>query len=129
MPWGASRASFPPDMPAPRPPTKRTTACCWRGWAIRPWTRRTARFICHVAVSDPAGQIVLESEGSCRGRILFEPRGSNGFGYDPLFEIVEYHRTFAEFGLRVKAVLSHRARAVSRLIPQLVQLADSERLV
>ncbi len=94
-----------------------------------PLDRRTARFICHVAVSDPAGQIVLESEASCRGRILFEPRGSDGFGYDPLFEIVEYHRTFAEFGLRVKAVLSHRARAVSRLVSQLVQLADSERLV
>ncbi len=90
-----------------------------------PLDRRTARFVCHVAVSDPAGQIVLESEGSCRGRILFEPRGSAGFGYDPLFEIVEYHRTFAEFGLRVKAALSHRARAVSRLVPQLVQLADS----
>jgi XTP/dITP diphosphohydrolase len=97
--------------------------------ADTPLDRRTARFICHVAVSDPAGQIVLESEASCRGRILFEPRGSDGFGYDPLFEIVEYHRTFAEFGLRVKTVLSHRARAVSRLVPQLMQLADSERLV
>jgi XTP/dITP diphosphohydrolase len=90
-----------------------------------PLDRRNARFVCHVAVSDPAGQIVAQSEGFCRGRILFEPRGGAGFGYDPLFEIVEYHRTFAEFGLRVKAVLSHRARAVSGLTAQLMQLADS----
>ena len=87
--------------------------------------RRTARFVCHVAVADPSGAIRAESEAACRGRILFEPRGHDGFGYDPLFEIVEYHRTFAEFGLRVKAVLSHRARAARRLIPQLMQLADS----
>ena len=69
---------------------------------------RTARFVCHVAVADPSGAIRGESEAACRGRILFEPRGHDGFGYDPLFEIVEYHRTFAECGLRVKAVLSHR---------------------
>ncbi len=93
-----------------------------------PLDQRTARFVCHVAVSDPTGEIVAQSEGSCRGRILFEPRGSAGFGYDPLFEIVEYHRTFAEFGLRVKAVLSHRARAVSRLTAELMQLADSQRI-
>jgi XTP/dITP diphosphohydrolase len=93
-----------------------------------PLPQRTARFICRVAVSDPAGQIVAESEGACRGRILFEPRGSDGFGYDPLFEIVEYHRTFAELGLPVKAVLSHRARAVSHLTAQLMQLADSRRI-
>jgi XTP/dITP diphosphohydrolase len=94
-----------------------------------PLADRTARFVCHIAVADPAGEIQAESEAACRGRILFEPRGDDGFGYDPLFEIVEYHRTFAEFGLRVKTVLSHRARAVSRLVPQLMQLADSERLV
>ena len=49
-------------------------------------------------------------------------RGQGGFGYDPLFEIVEYHRTFAELGLAVKAVLSHRARAVCRVVPQLIRL-------
>jgi XTP/dITP diphosphohydrolase len=87
--------------------------------------RRSARFICHVAVADPQGEIRAESEAACRGRIIFAPRGEDGFGYDPLFEIVEYHRTFAELGLSVKAQLSHRARAVSQLIPQLVRLADA----
>ena len=90
-----------------------------------PLERRTARFACHIAVSDPSGEIRAESEAACRGRILFEPRGVGGFGYDPLFEIVEYHRSFAEFGLLVKSYLSHRARAAGRLIPQLTALVDS----
>ena len=92
----------------------------------RPLERRAARFVCHIAVADPSGEIQAESAAACRGRILFEPRGDAGFGYDPLFEIVEYHRTFAEFGLRVKACLSHRARATGRLIPRLIQLADAK---
>jgi len=90
-----------------------------------PLERRTARFACHIAVSDPSGEIRAESDAACRGRILFEPRGVGGFGYDPLFEIVEYHRSFAEFGLLVKSYLSHRARAAGRLIPQLTALVDS----
>jgi XTP/dITP diphosphohydrolase len=93
-----------------------------------PLERRTARFVCHIAVSDPAGEIHAESHASCCGRILFAPNGSAGFGYDPLFEIVEYHRTFAEFGLRVKAVLSHRARATGRVLPALMQLADAKKI-
>jgi XTP/dITP diphosphohydrolase len=90
-----------------------------------PREQRTARFECHVAVADPAGTIRAESEAACRGRILFAPRGKSGFGYDPLFEIVEYHRSFAEFGLLVKSHLSHRARAAQRLIPELTRLVDS----
>jgi XTP/dITP diphosphohydrolase len=93
--------------------------------ADAPLQRRAARFVCHIAVADPSGNIHAESDASCRGRILFEPRGESGFGYDPLFEIVEYHRTFAEFGLRVKAVLSHRARAVCHVLPALMRLADA----
>jgi XTP/dITP diphosphohydrolase len=90
-----------------------------------PRERRTAQFVCHIAVADPTGAIRAESEAACHGRILFEPRGRQGFGYDPLFEIVEYHRSFGELGLRVKAYLSHRARAAVRLLPDLVRLADS----
>ncbi len=87
-----------------------------------PPERRTARFVCHIAVADPSGTIRAESDAACRGRIRFEPRGQYGFGYDPLFEIVEYHRTFAELGLRVKAVLSHRARAAAKILPELARL-------
>ncbi len=93
-----------------------------------PLEQRTAQFVCHIAVADPSGEVRAESEAACRGRILFEPRGHDGFGYDPLFEIVEYRRTFAELGLPVKAVLSHRARAARRLIAQLMQLVDAHRI-
>lgn len=84
-----------------------------------PLERRGAQFVCWMALADPAGQIRAESEGHCRGRILLEPRGASGFGYDPLFEIVEYHRTFGELAPAVKACLSHRARASRQMIPQL----------
>jgi XTP/dITP diphosphohydrolase len=84
--------------------------------------RRGARYYCHVAVADPRGDIRAESADICRGRILFEPRGRNGFGYDPLFEVVEYHQTFGELGPRVKATLSHRARAMRAILPQILRL-------
>ncbi len=94
-----------------------------------PIDKRSARFVCHMALADPEGAIQAESEAACCGRILFEARGDNGFGYDPLFEIVEYHRSFAEFGPLVKACLSHRARAARLLIPRLMELADSGKMV
>jgi len=90
-----------------------------------PVEKRTARFICCMALADPSGQIRAESEGHCCGRITFEPRGTSGFGYDPLFEILEYHRTFGELTPAVKSVLSHRARAAEHLIPQLMALVDA----
>ena len=74
-----------------------------------PLHERSARFVCHMALSDPSGTIQAESEAACHGRILFAPQGGGGFGYDPLFEIVEYHRTFGQLSPAVKAVLSHRA--------------------
>src|SRR5262245_50954873 len=52
--------------------------------AETPLERRTAHYVCHVAVADPAGEIQAESHDICRGRIRFEPSGSSGFGYDPL---------------------------------------------
>lgn len=91
-----------------------------------PAERRTARFVCHATLADPRGTIRGESEAFCCGRILFEPRGAAGFGYDPLFEIAEYHRSFAELGLLAKACLSHRARAVRRLLPAIVTLVDTD---
>ncbi|MGD0654156.1 MAG: non-canonical purine NTP pyrophosphatase [Thermoguttaceae bacterium] len=94
-----------------------------------PIEKRSAQFVCHMALADPEGSIRAESEAACRGRILFQPRGNNGFGYDPLFEIVEYHRSFAEFGQLVKACLSHRARAARLLIPRLMELVDSGKMV
>jgi XTP/dITP diphosphohydrolase len=93
-----------------------------------PLEKRTAHYVCHMALAAPTGQIVAETEAVCRGRILFEPRGHHGFGYDPLFEIPEYHRTFGQLGPVVKACLSHRARAARQLIPQLLRLLESGQL-
>ena len=87
-----------------------------------PLEKRTAQFVCHMVLADPSGKIRAESEGACRGRILFVPRGDRGFGYDPLFEVVEYHRTFAELGIAVKSCISHRARAARMLVPSLIAL-------
>jgi XTP/dITP diphosphohydrolase len=93
--------------------------------AAIPPAERWARFVCHMTVADPSGAVRAESESACRGRITLSPRGPYGFGYDPLFEIAEYHRTFGELGLAVKSCLSHRARAARALIPALQALVDS----
>lgn len=89
-----------------------------------PLEQRTAQYVCHMTLADPSGTIRAESEAHCRGRIIFAPRGTQGFGYDPLFEVVEYHRTFAELGNVVKACLSHRARAARQLLPAVLALRD-----
>jgi XTP/dITP diphosphohydrolase len=88
-----------------------------------PAEKRTASFVCHLALADPAGRILAEADGKCRGRIRFEPAGDGGFGYDSLFEIVEYHRTLAELGETATVCLSHRARAVRSLQPALIRIA------
>jgi XTP/dITP diphosphohydrolase len=83
---------------------------------------RTARYVCHATLADPAGQVRADVEAYCRGRIADTPRGEAGFGYDPVFELPEYHRTFGELGDAVKSVLSHRGRALRQLVRELVAL-------
>ncbi len=87
-----------------------------------PPARRTAHYVCHAVLADPRANVRAECVGRCQGRLLAERRGTAGFGYDPLFEIVEYHQTFAELGAAVKRALSHRARAIAGLRPHLCQL-------
>ena len=87
-----------------------------------PDERRGAHYVCHMALSDPAGHVRVRCEAYCEGWIRREGSGVGGFGYDPLFEIPEYHRTFGELGEAVKSVLSHRARAMRQFIPQLKAL-------
>jgi XTP/dITP diphosphohydrolase len=89
-----------------------------------PSDKRAAHYVCHIALADPQGVVRAESEEICRGRIRTEPAGSGGFGYDPLFEIVECHRTFGELPPAVKGVLSHRSRAIRQIVPQLLALVD-----
>lgn len=93
-----------------------------------PLEKRTARYVCHMVLSDPTGAVEFEAEEYCRGRILLKPSGDNGFGYDPLFEVVEFHRTFGELAPEIKRAISHRARATRRLIPKLYELVAAGKL-
>ena len=86
-----------------------------------PDDRRAAYYVCTAALADPQGTVHGVTEGRCHGVILREHRGTGGFGYDPLFLIPEYHRTFGELSPLVKHALSHRARALTRLRPVLRQ--------
>lgn len=89
-----------------------------------PTEKRGAHYVCAVALSDPDGQIRVAVEGRCSGRILREYHGTNGFGYDPLFLIPEFHKTFGELDSAVKRHISHRAKAFERAIPQIVRLFE-----
>lgn len=80
---------------------------------------RGAAFVCALALADPSGAVRLEAAGACRGRITRERRGTHGFGYDTLFLIPEYHKTFGELSALVKHQLSHRSRAFAHLRPAL----------
>ena len=87
-----------------------------------PLEKRTAWYTCHMTLSDPDGKVHIQSQRRCYGRILPEQHGSGGFGYDPMFEIPEYHQTFGQLGDSVKSVLSHRARANRDFVPQLLRV-------
>lgn len=79
-----------------------------------------ARFVCRVALAD-AGRIVFESEGVIDGRIADEPRGDQGFGYDPIFFYPPLGRTSAEMDPELKASVSHRGKAFAALKRYLVE--------
>lgn len=74
-------------------------------------TDRSACFRTVIALSDPAGSVEIVS-GECPGTIIDEPRGTNGFGYDPLFVPEGYTQTFAELAADIKNCISHRANAL-----------------
>jgi XTP/dITP diphosphohydrolase len=82
---------------------------------------RSARFRCVIAVATPDGDI-RTTEGVCEGRIGYEPQGTQGFGYDPLFVLPEYEKTMAELEPTLKNSISHRARALSGLRDVLVAM-------
>jgi XTP/dITP diphosphohydrolase len=73
-----------------------------------------ARFVCHVAVAD-TGRITFEAEGVVNGEIAPAPRGTNGFGYDPIFYYPPFGCTLAEIDLARKATISHRGLAFAKL--------------
>jgi XTP/dITP diphosphohydrolase len=96
-----------------------------------PPERRAARYVCVLALALPdvagrrGGQPVLTTRGTCRGRIAIAPRGSEGFGYDPIFEPVSEPpggRTLGLWSPAEKHAISHRARAARRMAPRLAAL-------
>lgn len=86
---------------------------------------RRARFVAAVAIARPDGAVLNLSEGICEGTIIFESRGTGGFGYDPLFVPDGYDQTFAELSDRVKNRISHRARALMQTRDSLDHLDPS----
>jgi len=88
-----------------------------------PWARRQARFVCDMALVLPDGRI-FKSHGECAGFIALEPKGSRGFGYDPVFWVPGFNRTMAELAPEVKNRISHRAAALSRLKELLISLKE-----
>jgi XTP/dITP diphosphohydrolase len=89
-----------------------------------PDDRRTGRFVCHLAVADLEGRVILTARGSVEGRILREARGENGFGYDPLFLVPELGKTTAELAADQKHALSHRGnalRVLRSMLPSIIR--------
>lgn len=78
--------------------------------------QRTARFMCALALADEQGRIVLTCQDSVEGRLLREPRGANGFGYDPLFFVDSHQRTTAELSSDEKHAISHRGKAMRTMV-------------
>lgn len=78
-----------------------------------PLKRRQARYRCFVALADGQGLIDVVS-GSCSGLIAQKAKGKNGFGYDPLFFVPRYNKTFGELDSSLKGAVSHRARALKK---------------
>lgn len=78
-----------------------------------PFKKRNARYRCSIAIADKH-KLIAVVNGSCNGLIGFHSKGSSGFGYDPLFIIPKYNKTFAQLGEKIKHTMSHRAKAIKK---------------
>ena len=88
--------------------------------------QRTARFVCALALANADG-LLASASGTCKGRIIWAPRGTNGFGYDPVFEM-EDGRTVAELTEAEKNRISHRGIAMREMMPGLLIAIAAQRL-
>lgn len=78
--------------------------------------KRTCRFRCALAVVQPDGRVLYETDGSCEGMLLHESLGTEGFGYDPLFWSTELHKGMGEATMQEKNKISHRGKAIRKLV-------------
>lgn len=83
-------------------------------------SNRGSRFVSVIALADPTGKIAFSVEGICSGQIAPEPRGTNGFGYDPIFIPDGFDMTFGELNDSQKQAVSHRGRASNEFIRQML---------
>ena len=100
---------------SPRPTDERNNRKALRLLRGVPPAGRGARFVCVMVLAEK-GRVLKEVRGQVRGRIAPEPRGGNGFGYDPLFYFPPLRRTFAEISPAAKNAVSHRGRALRKLV-------------
>jgi len=91
-----------------------------------PEGRRSAQFVCNMVVCEPSGGILYATDGIWRGRIGFLERGENGFGYDPVFYLVDQDQTAAELGSAEKNRLSHRGQAWRKVFSYLARQAGAD---
>jgi len=89
-----------------------------------PWEKRSARFRCVIVIATLGGKVEVCS-GECKGFITFEPRGEEGFGYDPVFYLPELDKTMAELPPEVKNQVSHRGQAARKAYQILERLEGS----
>lgn len=117
----SARFSGPAPAGATEPTDERNNTLLLERMAGLAGQGRAAHYACHAALADPSGRVVAVSAGACHGVIAPSRRGAGGFGYDPLFVVPEYWRTFGEIAPAVKAVISHRARALRAILPAILR--------
>jgi len=89
------------------------------------YEKRTARFRCAICIMLPTGDY-FEVDGTCEGIIISEPKGENGFGYDPVFYIPQYEKTLAQLDLDLKNIISHRAEAFGKAVKILTNILSKQ---
>lgn len=92
-----------------------------------PLEKRTCRFRCCMAFAAPNGRLIAETEGRVEGLVIDEPRGRNGFGYDPYFLLPQRGQTTAELAPEVKNEISHRGRALRVMLTRIAEYLRSLR--
>tara|TARA_Y100001968_G_scaffold97874_1_gene87845 strand:- start:469 stop:1068 length:600 start_codon:yes stop_codon:yes gene_type:complete len=91
---------------------------------LKPFSNRKAKFECSLCIAS-GDKVLIEVSGFCEGVITFLPRGTNGFGYDPIFEVLELGETFAELNHEQKKHIGHRGNAFKKIMPELDKLLAS----
>ena len=91
---------------------------------LKPFSNRKAKFECALCIAS-GEKVLIEVSGFCEGLITFFPKGQNGFGYDPIFEVSGLGETYAEMDHEKKKHIGHRGNAFKLLIPKLKQLLGS----